>query len=168
VKRFYDLAMTGNVPDSYKHYPKRITPGDDLIAGGAHLKWYDIRRAEAVISDDMQGNAREFLRAEMDAGRLNLQGELGFVILHLCGESFFFLIVNTWRNANELWETVYAEDGDEPFRLWPRDDAHKPVFCVWELGAVIHEQKTWTQFLYSARDENARNAWIADRFTGEA
>ena len=160
--------MTGNVPDSYKHYPKRITPGDDLIAGDAQFKWYDIRRAKAVIGDEVQRDARAFLRSEMDAGRLNLQGELGFVILHLCGESFFFLIVSTWRSANELWETVYAKDGDEPFKLWPRDEAHKPVFCVWELGAVIHEQKTWTTFLYSPRDEEARNAWIADRFTGEA
>jgi hypothetical protein len=160
--------MTGNVPDSYKHYPKRITPGDDLIAGDAYLKWYDIRRAEAVISDSAQSDAHAFVEAEIEAGHLNLQRELGFVILHLCGESFFFLIVSTWRSANELWETVYAKEGDAPFKLWPRDDTHKPVFCVWELGAVIHEQKTWTQFLYSARDENARNAWIADRFTGEA
>ena len=159
--------MTGNVPDSYRHYPKRIAPGDDLVAGSAHLKWYDIRRAESVIGDDTQRDARAFLRAEMDAGRLNLKGELGFVILHLCGESFFFLIVNAWRSANELWETVYAKEGDESFKLWPRDDTHKPTFCVWELGAVIHEQKTWTQFLYSARDENARDAWIGDRFTGE-
>ncbi|HEX3070081.1 MAG TPA: hypothetical protein VHX14_16050 [Thermoanaerobaculia bacterium] len=160
--------MTGNVPDSYKHYPKRITHGEDLIAGDAHLKWYDIRRAEAVISDDTQREARAFLRAEMDAGRLSLQNELGFVILHLCGESFFFLIVNTWRYNNELWETVYAKEGDAPLKLWPRDESHKPVFCVWELGAVIHEQKTWTKFLYSPRDENARAAWIGDRFTGEA
>jgi hypothetical protein len=160
--------MTGNVSDSYKHYPKRITPGDDLIAGGAHLKWYDIRRAEYGIDADTQREARAFLRAEMDAGRLSLEDELGFVILHLCGESFFFLIVNTWRSNNELWETVYGKEGSEPFKLWPRDDTHKPVFCVWELGAVIHEQKTWTKFLYSPRDENARSAWIGDRFTGEA
>ena len=50
----------------------------------------------------------------------------------------------------------------------PDSYKHYPVFCVWELGAVIHEQKTWTQFLYSPRDEKARNAWIGDRFTGEA
>src|SRR5258708_29279412 len=75
-RRGYDLSMIGNVPDSYKHYPKRITPGDDLIAGGAYLKWYDIRRAEAVIGGDVQPDARAFLPAEIDAGHLNLQGEL--------------------------------------------------------------------------------------------
>jgi len=159
--------MITNVPDSYEHYPKLITPGDDLILDDAYLKWYDIRRADAAIRKSVQGEAREILRSEANAGRLSIQGELGFVILHLCGDSFFFLIVNTWRSANELWETVYAKDGDGPFKLWPRDDSHKPTFCVWELGAVLHEQKTWTQFLYSARDENARNVWIGDRFTGE-
>ena len=39
-------------------------------------------------------------------------GELGFVVLHRCGESFYFLLVCTWRNENELWETVWAKDGD--------------------------------------------------------
>jgi hypothetical protein len=159
----------GNVPETYQHYPKVITPGDDLITADAHLKWYDIRRAEAVISEAVQQDAREFLRSEIDAARLSIPGELGFVILHLCGESFFFLIVCTWRETNELWETTYARDTAKggPFTLWPKD-RHKPVFCVWELGAVIHEQKTWSQFLYSARDEKARLAWIGDRFTGVA
>jgi hypothetical protein len=40
------------------------------------------------------------------------------------------------------------------------------AFCVWELGAVIHEQKAWTEYLYSARNEEARLAWIGDRFRG--
>lgn len=161
-------APTGNVPESYTHYSKRITPGDDLNVADAQLKWYDIRRADAVISEGVKEDAREFLAAEAEAGRLNIQGELGFVILHLCGESFFFLIVNTWRSANELWESVYAKEGDGPFEPWPRETTHKPTFCVWELGAVIHEQKAWSQFLYSARDENARLIWAGDRFSGEA
>lgn len=156
-------TTTFNVPDSYKHYPKLITPNDDLILGDAHLKWYDIHRPESVISEAVQNEARDFLRNDPE---LAIDGDLGFVILHLCGDSFFFLIVCTWRNANELWETTYAKDGDTPFALFPKG-RHKPVFCVWELGAVIHEQKTWTKYLYSARDDEARRVWMADRFRGE-
>ncbi|HEV7488403.1 MAG TPA: hypothetical protein VGQ65_22230 [Thermoanaerobaculia bacterium] len=156
-------ATTFNVPDTYKHYPKRITPNDDLLLGGARLKWYDIHRAESRISDAVQKEARDFLRNDSD---LAIDGDLGFVILHRCGDSFFFLIVCTWRNANELWETTYAKDGDAPFALFPKE-RHKPVFCVWELGAVIHEQQAWTNYLYSARDDEARRAWMADRFRGE-
>jgi hypothetical protein len=158
-------AISFNVPDSYEHYPKVIIPGDDLVVDQTHLKWYDIRREEALITEDVKREARAFLRAEIDGGRLNIPGELGFVILHLCGESFFFLIVCTWRNTNELWETAYAKDGVRAFQLVPTG-MHKPTFCVWELGAVIHEQKAWSRFLYSARNEEARLAWISDRFTG--
>ncbi|HXH39099.1 MAG TPA: hypothetical protein VNN08_10765 [Thermoanaerobaculia bacterium] len=157
-----------NVPDSYEHYPKLIVPSDDLIVAEAHLKWYDIMREDAAISAPVKREAREFLRSEVEGGRLNISGDLGFVIFHLCGESFFFLIVCTWRNTNELWETVYSKDtaAPGPFQLFPRGMAHKPAFCVWELGAVIHEQKAWSEYLYSARNEEARLAWIGDRFRG--
>ena len=76
-------------------------------------------------------------------------GELGFVILHRCGESFYFLLVCTWRNENELWETVWAKTGDDDvfFRPWPAEGAHRPTFCVWELGAVCHEREAWTRYL---------------------
>ena len=76
-------------------------------------------------------------------GRLGVAGDLGFVILHRCGEDFYFLLVCTWRNENELWETVWAKDGDADvfFRPWAIDGAHRPTFCVWELGAVVHERR---------------------------
>jgi hypothetical protein len=161
-------TVSFNVPDSYEHYPKLIIPGDGLTVAEGHLKWYDIRREEAVISEHVKREARAFLQAEIDGKRLNISGDLGFVILHLCGESFFFLIVCTWRNTNELWETVYSKDtaAPGPFQLFPSGSAHKPAFCVWELGAVVHEQKAWTEYLYSARNEEARLAWIGDRFRG--
>ena len=60
-------------------------------------------------------------------------------ILHRCGESFYFLLVCTWRNENELWETVWAKDGDGDvfFRPWPIEGTHRPTFCVWELGRRV-------------------------------
>ena len=61
----------------------------------------------------LQALARRNLRDAARAGALGRLGELGFVILHRCGESFYFLLVCTWRNENELWETVWAKDGDE-------------------------------------------------------
>ena len=44
-------------------------------------------------------------------GAIELEG-LGFVILHRCGEGFYFLLACTWAGNNELWETVWAKDGD--------------------------------------------------------
>jgi len=163
------LAGIGNIPAEYRHEPKLIIPGDDLVLPHAHLKWYDVRVAEAAIPDDLRTEARDFLRSEAEAGRLDITGELGFVILHLCGDSFFFLIVCTWRNANEMWESLYTKDTTVagPFQMVPQG-THLEIICVWELGAVLHEQQAWTRYLYSARDEQAKLAYLGDRFTGSA
>lgn len=160
------IAEVGNVPAEYRHHPKTITPGDGLVLPEAHLKWYEVRHEDATVPDEVREDARAFLRTEADAGRLEISGELGFAILHLCGESFYFLIVCTWRNVNEMWESVYTSDGGgfQPVVQGP----HMEVICVWELGVVMHEQQAWTRYLYSARDEPAKLAYLADRLTGSA
>jgi hypothetical protein len=161
------LDRIDNVSEDYRHISKLITPGDDVALPDAHLKWYDVRKPERVIPDEVQADARAFLKAETESGRLAISGELGFTLLHLCGDSFFFLIVCTWRNNNEMWETVYAKDTKDggPFKLVPQD-THMEVICVWELGAVVHEQQAWTRYLRSARDHDAKVAYIEDRFSG--
>ena len=160
------IADLGNVPADYRHPPKAITPGDDLVLPAAHLKWYEVRREHATVSAAVRDDARAFLRAEATAGRLQISGELGFAILHLCEESFYFLIVCTWRNVNELWETVYTNDGSGFEAV--AQGTHMEVICVWELGVVVHEQQAWTRYLYSARDEPAKLAYLADLLTGSA
>lgn len=161
------LDWITNVSADYRHTTKLITPGDGLALPDSHLKWYDVHRPTATIADDVRAQARQFLTAEVESGKLAIAGELGFTILHLCGDSFFFLIVCTWRNNNEMWETVYARDTKESdtFTLVPQD-THMEVICVWELGAVLHEQQAWTRYLYSARDRAAKVAYLDDRFTG--
>jgi hypothetical protein len=114
--------------------------------------------------------ARRNLRDAAKAGELPLSGDLGFVILHRCGESFYFLLVSTWTNENELWETVWAKSGDldVSFNPWPIEGAHRPTFCVWELGSVCHEQQAWSRYLRSPRDDAARRIYIRDSYDGVA
>ncbi len=116
----------------------------------ATLKWYDIATPDAPIPAEIGDLARECLVDEIMGGAIELEG-LGFVILHRCGEGFYFLLACTWAGNNELWETVWAKDGDaDPtFRPWPLARGHHPTFCVWELGAVWHEQQAWSRFLRS-------------------
>ncbi len=162
-----DLSALGNIPADYRHSTKQVVPGHDLALPAAHLKWYDVRLPEVEIPAQVADEAREFLRAEVDAGRLAIDGELGFVICHRCGESFYFLLVCTWRNQNEMWETVYGQDVSVGggFALVPQG-THLEVICVWELGAVLHEQQAWSRYLRSGRDEQAKHDYLADRFTG--
>jgi hypothetical protein len=167
-----DLSGVGDIPADYRHEQKLITPGADLALPKAYLKWYDVRLPQVEMPAEVVAEARQFLLAEAAAGRLAIDGELGFVICHRCGDSFYFLLVCTWRDKNEMWESVYIQDystaasaAGAGFGLFPQGD-HLEVLCVWELGAVLHEQQAWSRYLRSARDEQAKHAYLADRFTG--
>lgn len=161
-------AFSGSVPADYRHIAKRATPGDDLTVGGARLKWYDVHRTDREIPAEVRREARDFLHAEAADGRLRFDDELGFAILHLSGDAFYFLLVSTWRGANEVWETVYVKDGAAGFEPGGAAQAgpHRATFCVWELGALLHERVAWTRFLESARDDAAVEAYVADRYSG--
>lgn len=156
------------VDSAYRHGPKLVTPQALLELSGARLKWYDLARAATPVPDATRTLARDYLVAEAKAGRLELDGDIGFVVLHRCENDFYFLIVSTWRGSNELWESVYyKQDATTPgFSLFPRERRHKGTYCVWELGPVWHEQQAWVRFLNSARDHAAQRAYLDDRFVG--
>jgi hypothetical protein len=161
------LSSLGSVQPEYRHYEKTITPAEGIDLGNTYLKWYDVYVAEAPIAPELQREARRFLQAEADSWSLDLAKELGFVFLHRCGESFYFLGVQTWRGSNELWETVYYRDANSNgFKLFPRTRNHYGTFCVWEMGAVWHERGAWSRFLQSARDEAAVQAFLEDQYSG--
>jgi hypothetical protein len=164
-----NLAAVGNVVDAdYHHVNKVIVPQPALILPDAYLKWYDLHRSDQQVSREVDAEAREFLRAETAAGRLPISGDLGFVIDHLSGEHIHLLLVFTWRDNNEMWESTYYKDIRDggPFRPLPKD-THRGVICVWEFGAVAHEQLAWTRYLRSSRDEQAKRAYVDSQFAGE-
>ena len=152
------------VDAGYRHAPKRVTPGEPLETPGALLKWYAVHPEDRPVPDEVTRRARSRAATASEARGL------GFALLHRCGSDFYFLILCTWRNSNEMWQTVLYKDGDAmaDFALFPRDGAHKPTLCVWELVPVWHEQGAWVRFLASARDEAAAQAWLGDRFAGPA
>jgi len=156
------------VEAAYRHLTKEIAPAAPITLGASVLKWYDIAPADEPVPGPIRALARATLRGAVDSGAIELDDDLGFVILHRCGEDFYFLLVCTWRNENELWETVWAKNGDSDvlFRPWPLEGAHRPTFCVWELGAVTHEREAWTRYLLSSRDKAARDAYLRDCYSG--
>ena len=162
------LAQMGRVSPEYRHVEKLARPGPSLGLDDTILKWYDIAPADAPVPAEIRELARDGLREASRSGALDLEGDLGFVILHRCGESFYFLILSTWRNDNELWQTVWAKGGDEDpaFRSWHVGGAHRPTFCVWELGAVCHERLAWSGYLGTARDETAKRGYLQDSYEG--
>ena len=160
------LRDDSGIGENYKHGPKLVTPADPIEGNGVFLKWYWLAPEDRQVPDEIDRLGRSFL-----ARQTNLEAKgLGFVILHRCGEDFYFLIVNTWRGNNEVWETLFYKNGDAmaDFDLWPRDGMHKPTFCVWELAPVWHETKSWEKFLMSKRDEAAAKIWQRDLYAGTA
>jgi hypothetical protein len=162
------LEQSLGVTAEYRHAEKLATSEPSLALNGAILKWYDVALDDAPVPLAIRALARRNLRDAAHDGVLDGLGDLGFVILHRCGESFYFLLVCTWRNDNELWETVWAKKGDEDvfFRPWSLEEPHRPTFCVWELGTVCHERDAWTRFLCSSRDETAKHAYLRDCYSG--
>lgn len=160
--------MTAQVDPAYGQFPKFIQPRAAQRVRGAQLKWYHVAPADQPVPEEIDALARTYLAAEGDADRLTFDGDIGFVVLHRCGESFYFLLVSTWRGSNELWESVYAKPSEaaSDFSVWPREGRHVPAFCVWELGAVWHEQQAWVRFLQSSRDEAAVAEYMKDQFSG--
>lgn len=157
-----------SVKAAYSHYDKSVEPQEPLVLSNAMLKWYNLASAAKPVPEGIADAARNFLHAESAAGELHELGELGFVILHRCGKDFYFLLVSSWRNANEVWETVYAKESDdqENFSFFPFPGRHRGTFCVWELDVVWHEAQAWRRFLLSNRTADDRTRYIDDIYKG--
>jgi hypothetical protein len=160
---------TRQVDQAYRHYQKLAAPRAGLALGESRLKWYNIAAADRPVPDGIADMARGYLAAEAAAGRLGLGDELGFVLLHRCGAEFYFLILCTWRGSNELWESVYFKQDDAApgFSLFPQGIRHKGTYCVWEMGVVWRETKSWKAFLDTPRDQAAEERYLADVFAGD-
>ena len=164
-----DLAHVG--PD-YSHYPKQALPMGLLRLPEAQLKFYHVEKPGEPVPEAVSAPARAMLARET-GGRMALDRDLGFVILHRCGADFHFLLVTVWRGSNEAWEAVWYHQGDMP-DFAPFDPAcppHagmlRPTFCVWELGVVAHEAKAWSRLLASPRSDEDLGAWCENLFSGE-
>lgn len=163
-----NLAAVGNVVHpGYEHMTKRITPQAPLALADVYLKWYALCREDQTIGTQFDGEARDLIRVETASGRLPISGSLGFVIHHLSGDHIHLLLVFTWRDNNEMWETIYFKDAREaePFLPMPQE-IHRGVMCVWEFGAVAHEHLAWTRYLRSSRDQAAKREYTQSYFTG--
>ena len=162
------ISMTPeSIGADYLHRDKIIEPRQGLSLSSRRLKWYDISAADRRVSAEIHAMARAFLERHAGKGGLGQLGDFGFVILHRCGEHFYFLIACSWRGNNEIWETVFAKDREDlDFRDFSRPEPHLPTFCVWELGAICHEQRAWRRFLLSERDETAVETWLVDQYEG--
>ena len=153
------------VSPAYRHYDKAISCHGVIHPTNSRLKWYDITRRDQPIDQAIRDLARDFLSRQTISVGIPSAQELGLVLLHRCGEGFYFLILCTWRENNELWKTVFFFEADrmEDFAFFPQDEPHKGTFCVWEMAVVSHETQAWTTYLRSDRTDQDADTYLTSR-----
>ncbi len=151
-----------HVETSYRHYPKRAKAATALIRPDIHLKWYTLAVPDRLHSDGEISRAQSFIASEIDAGRLELRDEMGFVVQHRVAAADIFYVCS-WNGNNELWETHYYCPTDTGAFAVGRHGTKFPTFCVWVLSIVHHEMRAWSRYLGSPRDATARLAYACDQ-----
>jgi hypothetical protein len=143
------------VSPTYRHYKKVISSHGVIDPTICRLKWYELNRSDQTIEQAMRDLAQSFVSRYLTSDEGPSAQELGFVLLHQCGEGFYFLGLCTWRGNNELWKTIFFLETDkmEDFMHFQQDETHKDTFCLWELAAVCHEMQAWTTYLLSNRTD---------------
>jgi hypothetical protein len=162
------LDAFGNVPRDYTHESRVAEPLEPLLLPGAVCKWYHVRRVGVPVPDALDAEARALLVEMAAGGNWNLSYGLNFALLHQ-STTHAFLIAGVWRGHQELWERIYVYDLAQggPFVPGEPDGGDHPSACVWELGVICHERQAWQRYLFSARDEAAKRAWLADTYAGD-
>lgn len=150
------------VSPKYRHYDKVIHSHGVIAPAIGRLKWYDVNRSDQPIEHSIRDLAQSFVSRKLASDSSPSGQELGFVLLHRCGEGFYFLGLCTWRGNNELWKTIFYLDTNtmEDFALFPQDGPHKDTFCVWELAVVSHETQAWTTYLLSNRSDQDADRYL--------
>lgn len=152
------------VSTAYRHYEKVIRSHGVIDPAISRLKWYDINRSDQPTEQAIRDLAQRFVSRKLASDDRPTAEELGFVLLHRCGERFYFLGLCTWRGNNELWKTIYYLETDtmEDFALFPQDEPHRDTFCVWELAVVGYEMQAWTTYLTSNRTDQDADRYLTE------
>ncbi len=165
---YSNLSEIGNViPEDYNYYEKKVESGELLILPEACFKWYNLFPIKNEINQEQVFETREFIKEEINSGRLKLDKEIGFVILHRAGD-YLLLLITTWRNTNEMWESVYYKrvEQSDNYKQMEFKNNHKGTYCVWELSIVWHERNAWLKFIQSKHNEEAKLKYLNELFSG--
>lgn len=160
------LAAIGDVPASYRHHQRLVTPLVPQAVDRAVLKWSSVAVPHAPARPALAAAARALVARELAAGTFDFPYGMGFVVLHHSNE-LDYLVVASWRSHQELWISIYTRTAGSDDAFTPVEQGtHSPVMCAWELAPAWHERDAWVRYLESARDVPARRVWLDDQLAG--
>ncbi len=171
------LAHLGEVPETYRHEWRHARAAAPLVLPGSVFKWYHLHREGDSVPPALDAEARRCVTDAVAAGDWGDRGVghgLNFAVLHYSttmanlSTAMAYLIVGVWAEHQELWEKLYTKDMREPGAFVRRERVGQDVvtLCVWELGVVCHERAAWHRYLFSARAEADKAAYLADTCHG--
>jgi hypothetical protein len=154
------------VSPRYTHASKIAQPAAAVTTSTMYLKWYLVYPEVRTFDGNEVRNVQAFVVEEVGQGRLALHNEVGFVVQHRATAGDI-LYVCSWRENNELWETICFKSLEvgSVFEVVNRD-TKTGTFCVWVIPIVAHEQQAWVQYLRSAQDEAAKLAYFQNQLRG--
>ena len=160
-------AGLGNVPSRYQHEWRVATPAPPLILPNGVFKWTQVHREGVPVPAAIDAAARLTATEAAASGDWDLSYGLNIAILHISTEHAF-LLLGVWRGHQELWLRVYAREnaGDASFERAGVTSEDSAGGCVWELGAICHERMAWHNYLFSARTDEDKRAWLEDAYSG--
>lgn len=145
-------------------YPSKFAKFIEILeVENSRLKFYNLAENLNDITKQDIDNAKEVIQKNSEIFKDHK--DLGFVLNHRCGDKYL-LLVCSFRNENEIWETVYY-NGSGMFEIWERKPPHLPTFCVWEMGVVYHESKAYKEFLGTDMAEEDIQNYLNNIFEGE-
>ena len=158
-----ELTNLGNFKD-YAHRPRKVASAGFCHGKGLLLKLYDMYIPGAPGSPITAAN--EFLREEIERGRLTPLSGLGFAIISkdminaVRWDDKYPIVMN-----NQIYEY-------NPEELVARATAKKldvnqcGSFCVWEAGIVAHEKDAWIRYLAAGRSQEDKEDYLNDFING--
>lgn len=163
------LAALGNVPRSYRHEWRVVSPAEPLVLPDAIFKWYHVHREGMPVDPELDAEARGVVATALSTTPWDPSYGLNIAILHV-STAGAYLLAGVWRGHQELWERVYARELTDgaTFQRVDASGEDGPVGCVWELAATCHERMAWHRYLFSGREEADKRAWLADVYRGPA
>ena len=119
------------------------------------------------MPEELDNLARETVTEAATTGTWDLSYGLNIAQLHL-STTHAYLIPGVWRGHQELWQRPYWFDLSQStaFTRLEMTGEDAPAACVWELGVIGHERMAWHHYLFTARDESAKHAWLTDTYAG--
>jgi hypothetical protein len=163
-----NLANLGNVPATYTHEWRVATPREPIILPHTIFKWYHVHRTGQPVPPDLDAEAQAVLIDAATNSPWTAEYGLNFAMLHV-STAHAFLIAGVWRGHQEMWHRAYYKElaAGGPFTRTNLAGEDAPILCVWEMGVTFHERMAWHRYLFSARAEADKLAWVADTYTGQ-